>query len=271
MKTMYVCEDSAGGIFSAIYDAWKAGRPEGSCGIAIRENIEPQLFCEYEEVEESSGKAAAVERMILKHMGRAVYQDLYYAALSRESDRGSAILGTMLAARRLPDSSRIMEHLSHPDVERVFELQRNVGQEAHLLTGFVRFREIEGGILFAEIAPKNQVLPCLGDHFAGRFPLENWMIYDKNRQMFVLHEAGKQWVLGREESLDLQRTKRLSAGELEIQRLWKGFCRTIAIEERKNPSCQRQRLPLWYRPGMTEFREEDFASESRTKLQNAAS
>lgn len=253
MKTVYVCKDNLGGIFSAVYDAWKSGAEKETCGIAIRNQVVPHLFCQYVEVEESEKKALAVEKMIWKHLGAKVYQNLYYAALSMDSEKGDAILGTMMAARKLRDSRRIMEHLSEPSVEKVFELSRNVGQEAHLLTGFVRFRELKGGILFAEITPKNQVLPCLGDHFSGRFPLENWMIYDKNREMFVVHEAGKKWILVEDVYLNPEVAETFSEKELEMERLWRGFCSTISIAERKNPRCQRQMLPLRYRPNMTEF------------------
>lgn len=45
---------------------------------------------------------------------------------------------------------------------------------------FIRFRELENGILFSEITPKAQILTCVADHFEDRFPLENWIIYDKN-------------------------------------------------------------------------------------------
>lgn len=257
MKIVYVCKDSIAGIFSAVYEAWKRRSEEGELGIGIQGNVEPALFCEYQEVEESDAKAAAVERMILKNLGNMVYKDIYYASLSRDGEKGDAILGTLLAARKIRDGRRIMEHLADPHVEKVFELSRNVGQEAHLLTGFVRFRELENGVLLSEITPKNQVLPCLGPHFQDRFPLENWMIYDKGRKMFAVHEAGKQWVLVEGEELDEEISGRLSDKEMELEQLWRMFCKTIAIKERKNPSCQRQHLPLWYRPNMTEFQEMD--------------
>ena len=38
-----------------------------------------------------------------------------------------------------------------------------------------------------------------------------------------------------------------------MQKLWRGFCDTIAIKERLNPKCQRTNLPLRYRSDMTEF------------------
>ena len=143
MKTIYVCTDSVTGIYSGIYDAWKSGKEEGECGIALKGMVEQELFCDYAEVEESWKKAVAVDRMIRKNMGERTHRDLYYALLSNDREKGNVVLGTMMAARRLPDSRRIMEHLSHPMVEKVFELSRSVGGEAHNLKGFLRFRELE--------------------------------------------------------------------------------------------------------------------------------
>ena len=41
--------------------------------------------------------------MILSHMGWYAYKLIYQAALSDDPDRGDVILGTMLAAREIPD------------------------------------------------------------------------------------------------------------------------------------------------------------------------
>ncbi|MCI9489475.1 TIGR03915 family putative DNA repair protein [Lachnospiraceae bacterium 48-42] len=252
MKKIYLCSDTITGLFSAIYDAWETGRREEECGIAFRESMEQELFCEYYETQETEKKARAVESMIKRHLGRRVYWDIYHAALSGDRRKGDAILGTMLAARQIPDSTRIMEHLSHPQVERVFELSRNVGGEAHSYKGFLRFKELENGVLYSEITPKNQVLTCLAPHFADRLPLENWMIYDKTHRMFVVHEAGKKWVLIWDEGIDRSFASRESEQELLYARLWKSFCRTIAIESRTNPKCQLSHLPLRYRGDMLE-------------------
>ena len=56
MKKIYVCNDTITGIFSAIYDAWKEGREEKECGIAIKGMLEQELFCEYMLVEEESSQ-----------------------------------------------------------------------------------------------------------------------------------------------------------------------------------------------------------------------
>lgn len=253
MRTIYQCNDTVTGVFSAVYDAWKAGCDEKKAGIALRSEMNRQLFGEYVSVVESEKKAAAVQNTIEKHMGPDAYQDIYQAALSVDPGKGDAILGTIAEARRIPDSRKIMNHLGHPMVEKVFELSRSVGIEAHLFVGFVRFRELENRVLFSEIAPKSQVLTCIADHFAGRLPLENWMIYDKTHEMFLVHESKKRWVLVSGGDIDLEGTRRCSKEEKEFTKLWKGFCRSISIEERTSRTRQMQHLPLHFRQDMVEF------------------
>lgn len=253
MKKVFICNDNVTSIFSAVYDAWKEERDEGSVGIVLRGNMEQELFCEYIESKEYEKKAIAVERMIQRNLGLDVYLDIYQAVLAHDKDKGNAILGTLLAARQLPDSTKIMNHLSHPSVEKVFELSRRVGGEAHQFKGFLRFRELENGVLFAQIEPKSQVLTCIAGHFSDRLPLENFMIYDRSHKMFVVHEARHQWVLVLDEEADMEKMNRVSASQIEYERLWKGFCESISIKERENLLLQRQNLPLRYRKNVVEF------------------
>lgn len=255
MKKVYVCNDSVTGIFSAIYEAWKTKLLEEQVGIAIKGRMEQEFFCEYIEVEETEKKAIAVERLIRQHLGEQAYQCIYYAILAEDAKKGDAVLGAMLEAKRIPDSHRIMEHLSHPKVGRVFELSRKVSNEAHYYIEFVRFAELENGVLFSEIEPKAEVLSCLGDHFANRFPLENWMIYDKTHRTFLIHEKGKQWMLAVDVELNRDISGRLSASERLYVKLWKGFFENISIRERESYERQRQHLPLHFREHMTEFEE----------------
>lgn len=253
MKKIYRCTDTVTGIFSAIYDVWKAERSTATAGIAFKGTMEQQLFCDYQEVEETEHKAIAVENLIQKHLGYEAYWDIYHAVLAADDQKGNAILGTMLEARKIADSHKIMNHLSHPMVEKVFELSRSVGNEAHLFTGFVRFKELNNQILFAEISPKSQVLTCIAEHFSNRLPLENWMIYDKTHEMFLVHEAKKQWILVWDDDFQMENIPRYSSEEKQFEQLWKGFCSSISIEERKDLKGQKQHLPLHYQRDMVEF------------------
>lgn len=252
MKKVFICEDSMTAIFSAIYDAWKWYRNADS-GIELKDSVEQQFFCEYQEVEEDQKKADAVVSMIKKNLGHNTYWHIYHALLSDDSKKADAVFQIIREARNIADSKKIMEHLTNRFVVKVFELSRTVSNEAHMYIEMIRFRELENGVLFSEITPKNRVLFCIGDHFANRFPLENWMIYDKVHKEFLIHRVQYDWVLVTGEEIKLEATNRVSARELEYAKLWKGFFKTISIKERENPVCQRNHLPIRYRKDMTEF------------------
>ncbi len=253
MKQIYVCKDTVTGIFSGIYDAWKTKKPAEELGIALRGQMEQELFCEYLEVQESEKKALAVERLIKKHLSFDAYWHIYHALLSNDLKKGDAVLGTMLVARTIPDSKRVMDHLTNPKVQKVFELSRRVNNEAHYMIELVRFVELESGILFSQIEPKCQVLPCIADHFSNRFPLENWMIYDRTNGQFLVHEAQKRWILVIDEGVDLDKLTNISHKEYVYAKLWKGFFENISIKERESYERQRQHLPLRLRKYLTEW------------------
>lgn len=253
MKKVFVCNDTVTGIFSAIYDAWKLNLESDQVGIALKGSLEQELFCEYFEVEESAQKAIAVENLIKKHLGDEAYWHLYHAILSENVDKGDAVLGAMLAAKKIPNSKKIMNHLSEPKVQRVFELSRKVGNEAHFFKEIVRFQELRSGVLFSKINPSNQILTCIAEHFTNRLPLENWMIYDETHRMTLLHQAGRRWLLVTGEEIDLKKIKDFSEQEKKFEKLWKGVIENISIKERENLKLQRQHLPLKYRDNIVEF------------------
>lgn len=252
MRQIYICTDTITGLYSALHDAWKTCR-DGDAGIEIRGKMQQQLFCEYQTVEECEQKAARLERMIKRYLGYNAYWNIYHALLAEDGDKGTAVFRTMQESRRIGDSRKIMDHLGNPDVAKVFALSRSVSNEAHLYEEFIRFRELKNGILFSEIAPKSQILTCVADHFSDRFPLENWMIYDKTHQVFLIHKAKEHWGIVWGESLDRKAASVVSEKEMEYELLWKGFFESIAIKERKNLKCQQNHLPLRYREGMPEM------------------
>ena len=256
MRKIYICSDSVTGIFSAIYDAWKTRLPEERLGIALKGVIDQKMFCEYIEVEESQKKAIAVENLIKRHLGSYAYWNIYHAVLSNDREKGDVILGAMLESRRIPNSKQIMEHLSHPQVQKLFELGRKVTNEAHYYKEIVRFAELQNGILFSEIEPRHQILSCIGNHFTNRFPQENWMIYDKVHRMFLVHEKGKRWILAQDDDMNVDAIKWFSATEALYVKLWKGFFESVSIKERESYERQRQHLPLRYRTHVIEFQKE---------------
>mgnify|MGYP006068549011 CR=1 FL=1 len=255
MKRVYVAEDTLEGIFSAIYDAWKTKRDADGAGIALKGQMEWELFCEYTQTEPDRKKAAAVERMIKKHLGMETYKDICYALLSEDEKKADAVLGTMQAARKILNSTKIMEHLACPAVQKVFALSRKVSNEAHCFIEFVRFKEMKNGILAARITPKNRILTCIAGHFADRFPNEDFLIHDETHRIFLVHRKGRPWFLLESEETDFEMLKDELETEEKFANLWKIFHTSISIKERENPKLQMSHFPLRYRANVLEFDE----------------
>lgn len=253
MARVYLCQDNITGLYSALYDAWLECRQSGGAEIELLNRYEERLFCEYIECQASEKKAAAIHQLLMNHLGEQVYRILYYAALSYEADKGNAIWGTMLAARRMTNPQRVMDHLTEESVKRTFELYRQVSNESHFFKEILRFKELESGILYAKIAPKSQVLTTIAPHFENRLPLENWMIYDETHHHMIVHEKKRRWIQVLDVDADSERFENLSQEELEIERLWKGFFTSISIKERESRQRQLQHFPIWYRKNAVEF------------------
>lgn len=246
-KLICTCEDSVDGIFTAIYKAWEYGTSKTS--IEIRGEKTMTLFAEYIHVETDGEIAAKVANSIKKKISEEVYFYVYRSALSENQDKAQYIYEFLIKAFRKGRS--IIDNLQDDSVMKVFELSRKVGFEIHRYLGFVRFYELENGILASKINPLSNVVPVIAEHFADRLHNENWIILDTKRSIAAVHRAGIGFVIAddiNEESLDAFSVK--SAGEEKYQKLWDRFFNTIAIQERKNLKLQQQMMPLRYRKYM---------------------
>ena len=269
----FICEDSPNGIFSGIYDAWDfkikqnnmsckdntsaLQHPTDSTHTCSHEDIhivchEPdnyQLFYEYIHVKTSAEKADKVARTIQRRLGSEFYDTILNAILSivpakeNDLDKADAIYHTLVLGLNTAAGARAIHDLSNPYVHRLFTLSRATANEAHHLLGFLRFSELENGVLFSTIHPKNNALPILAEHFTDRLPQENFMIYDENRQLAAVHAAGKNFMLVDASGIDQDLLKRTSEKESAYQKLWLAFFDQIAIQARVNPKLQAQNIP----------------------------
>ena len=64
-------------------------------------------------------------------------------------DKANAVYQTIVAALYSPKGARVLDSLSNPYIYRVFELSRATASEAHHLKGFLRFSELQNGVLFS--------------------------------------------------------------------------------------------------------------------------
>lgn len=245
---IYECDDTTEGIFTAIYKAWEKGTQ--CTDVRVRStNDNYSLFENIINVTTDYEIADKVLRSIRKKLSDDILFYIYRASLSFADDKASVIYHYLQKAFRCGRS--IVNALSDETVMRIFELDRQVGTEAHKYLGFVRFEELENGVLSSCIAPKSNILPLIADHFADRLHNENWIILDTKRTLATLHQAGIGYTFAHDiTETQLLSFSALSAKEKEFQALWSRFIHTIAIEPRTNLELQRNMMPLRYRTYM---------------------
>ncbi len=250
---IYQCEDSLEGIFTAIYNIYEDKSVHEDTRISLTDEL--YLFAEYIPVAVDEGKVFKVINTLRRRFGEEDYGRLCYALVSPDMEKAQAVYQTVAAGLKchyLP--GHLFDNLANASIHKVFALSRATNNEVLHLHGFVRFKELENGILYSRISPKNNILAFLMPHFADRFPMENFMLHDEGRKLFGVHPAGQEWYMMQDEEFVMDEEKlKMSEGELAYQELFRYFCHKIAIKERKNLTLQRNMLPLRFREYMVEF------------------
>ncbi len=133
-----------------------------------------------------------------------------------------------------------VKRAGHPDVAPLYEMKKSLDWEVDKFQGFVRFEEHDG-MLGAVIHPKNYILPLLRGHFCGRFPEEDFMIYDAVHQAVLLYQdhAAEAPRAGR----TARPFPRPASGSRQFQALWKQFYETLEIQARHSEKGRMSHCP----------------------------
>lgn len=247
-----ICEDSLEGVFTGIYDAYAFREGHEHLHIQIGEEENFRLFASYLHIMPDLVKTRKVAETIQKRLGTDTYMSICRALATEDAEKGQAVYQTVVDGITHGSGRRVLENSMNPYVDMVFQLSRRTANEVHRLMEFVRFQELEQGILYSKVGPKCNIVSFLMPHFADRLPQENFVIYDEKRELYGVHPAGKEWYLvsGMEPAPE---GLSLSERETQYQELFTMFCQTIAIKERKNLKLQQQMLPLRFQEYMVEF------------------
>ncbi len=250
---VYLCEDTPDSIFTAIYNIYEDKHNLPDTRLLLE--WEPMLLAEYITVEADEEKAAKVIRTIHRQFGERDTHYIFMALSSNCAEKAEAVYRTIAyGLQNKLKPGHLFDHLSDRYILQTHKLGLNANRECQHLKGFLRFRELENGVLFAPVDPKNHLLPELMEHFSDRFPSENFMILDERRQIFGIHKAKESWFLATDEgTAEKIKMTDVSEGEEYYSGLFKHFCKTIAIKDRRNLDLQRNMLPLRFRTYMTEF------------------
>lgn len=220
-------------------------------GIIREEQEEASLFSEVLFVNTNWQEAKEFGAYIKETLGKWPLAYIYYGNLAEEENVGLWIyeylkFGLEKGGRNL---NRFM---AREEVARMKKLRDQVEKEKHRLLGLVRFRKLQTGIYYSEIAPDHRVLSLLGNHFSSRLPDERWIIHDVKRE-WALFGQNYQYQL-----LPLSRETFFTEGDDWIENLWRQYYGHAAIIERKNARAQKNFMPRRYwkyiteNPGMAE-------------------
>ena len=252
-KTVLLCDDDLESIYSAIYEAFilKLNPAKTHIHFEDRENVE--FFTEYIYVDKDEEKAEKVHKALKRKFGYYVYEHLSYILCHDSDKRADVFYHIIDLGLSLKYPETVFNHLGNNWVMEGFEMKRKSSREIMHLLGFLRFEELRNGILFAKFHPKTDCILFLARHFADRLPCENFIIYDEKRQKCIVHPYRGGWYLRTNIEKAVFEGLDDSDAQKFFERLYKEFCTTIAIKERKNEKLQQNMLPLHFRDCMVEF------------------
>lgn len=214
----------------------------------LREKTEALLFEEVFEIQTDITKSQKVLNALKKKFSSKNYATITNIFLCDSKEFEKQLLDFIILGFK---DERSLKNINFPSILFIQNLQKELFRVVHRMTGFVRFKEIEDGTLYAKVETKYNVLYFLGKHFLKRLGDCDFIIHDIQREFaFVKHknEINIRHVAAFDEP-------EYSKDEEKFKNLWKTFFQSVAIEKRKNKKLQQQLVPLIYRTYMSEFEE----------------
>lgn len=180
------------------------------------------------------------------------FRAIYYVYISNHENKETIIYYYLLNYFKYGKNLNKMYNLKC--VSEVLKLSKNVLNENHRLKGFLRFKELNNHILYAEINPTNNILFLLSLHFKKRLKNEYWVIKDVNRKILSIYDKNNFYIVNADAiNLFLD----ISEKEIEFEKLWQTFYKKIGITERKNDRCRMNFMPKKYWKYMVEMENEE--------------
>ena len=179
---------------------------------------------------------------IINNLGNAIFNTLYKLYLSNNENK--ELLMFYFFGYSIKYKNKIFNLRNNELISNALKISKHIGNENHKYKGFLRFKELNNKVLYAEISPDNNILPLLVNHFKERLKNELWIIKDTKRNILAIYDRNEVYIINADD-IDIK-INSYSNSEKEIQELWKTFYKTVAIKERKNERCRMNFMPKKY-------------------------
>jgi probable DNA metabolism protein len=235
-------DGSVDGFFSAVYESYtKKIKFEHFLSDNTLVRLTNSVYDVHTDVERSKQVQAGIRAKFPKRAQNNIYISfLYHENIALELYR-YIIYGF--------SDPKHLQNITIPEVKKVEDAVRFVYKERARYYEFIRFSELNDGVMFASIEPKTNLISLLKTHFVDRFPNMDFIIYDELRALALVY-LGHKISIEKVESID---ELEFSDDEMKYRTLWQTFFDTIAIKERSNKKLQQQFVPLYYQKQMLEF------------------
>ena len=185
-------------------------------------------------------KAARVMNAVTDKLGSFGAKRLYYVFLSDAADKEIIIYKYMMLGFR--NGSIVNSALADDTVSAACNAAQNVSREAEKFRQFTRFSIMEGGVHYARIVPKNNVLPIITPFFLKRLHSIPFIINDLTHDICSVYNT-RSWYITSSVGIT---PPEASENEKELKRLWKIFFDSVSIKERENLKLQKQNMGARY-------------------------
>ncbi|MGI6570562.1 MAG: TIGR03915 family putative DNA repair protein [Caldicoprobacterales bacterium] len=234
----YIFDGTFEGLLTCIYEAFY--RRQSPDSICCWYQLQEDLISCCTEIRTDQEKADRVLKSIRSKISAKALDHAFHAYLSEIDDIGVWIYRYLKLGWKSGPS--VDSCLWEDEVQMVQKAARKTEGECHRMLGLLRFRELQSGIFYAPMGPDHNIVSLLAPHFAKRLSDQPWMIHDVKRDIAAIYDR-KDWTIA------LIRQKKalpLHGDELEFQRMWKQYFKSVAISSRRNLRLQKHFMPSRY-------------------------
>ncbi|MBR5640625.1 MAG: TIGR03915 family putative DNA repair protein [Firmicutes bacterium] len=243
----YLYDNTFDGLLTCLYEHVYTEHADSI--ISVRPDIQISLGRQMQ-VETDLEKSEKVAHAIETKISPAALRRAYNAWLTAEDGKEMDVLRYVFLGFKLgKDIDRL--HGSET-VRRIDVLNHKVSWEADRILGILRFSVIQspqGEVLYAAIHPNCDLIQTVMPHFLNRFRQDPFIIHDVGREKAAFAAEGS-WVI---RSLPKDFSPQYTPDEQQYRELWRGYFKTAAIDQRRNPSLQKHFIPTRYWQYLTEM------------------
>lgn len=238
MPALYLYEGGFQG-FLTVLQVLRETADEPEDIVADGEAVQGSLLAETVRVTADAARAERISREVCELISPGVLRRAFRAFLSEEDGAEYAIYRYLWLGWEM--GAVVDARLGDEYVHAVRGMSFRTGCEAHRMQGLLRFRQLEGGLYYAPMRTRCDVLCLVARHFLGRMGDQDWMVHDLDREQAALCGGG---ALGYISLPGFD--PRLSEREMTCQEMWRDYFKTIAVSERRNPRLQKSFMPKRY-------------------------